>query len=278
MRREVRCSRSLALLLLMVAGFLTGCASHDLQDENSTYVEYDPLEPLNRKVHSFNMALDRAALRPLARGYRKVLPTPVRRSITNFFSNLTTPRSALNNFLQGKPGRGFNELGRFLFNSTLGVAGLFDIAGASGMERYDENFAETLSVWRVPSGPYLVLPFFGPTMTSDAFALPVDYYTDVWTHYDNTSVRDKVWVLRMIEVRYRLLGADAILEESQDPYVTVREAYRQNRTFRIYDGNPPNDEEEEYYDDDMFDEFFEDEDATDEETFDQARLNQVADF
>lgn len=265
MRTEPRFSRSLALLLLVVAGSLTGCASHDPLDENSTYVEYDPLEPLNRKVHAFNMVIDRGAIRPLARGYRKVVPTPVRRSVTNFFSNLTTPRSALNNFLQGKPGQGFNELGRFLFNSTLGIVGLFDIAGASGMERYDENFAQTLSVWGVPDGPYIVLPFLGPTMASDAVAIPVDYYSDVWTYYDNTSVRDKVWGLRLIDLRYRLLGADSILEDSQDPYVTVREAFRQNRTFRIFDGDPPTDEEEEFYDDEMFDEFFEDEDATAEE-------------
>ena len=258
-------SRLLALLLLIVAGSLTGCASHDPLDENSTYVEYDPLEPLNRKMHSFNMAVDKVALRPLALGYRKVLPTPVRRSVSNFFSNLRTPGSALNNFLQGKPGHGFNELGRFLFNSTLGVGGLFDIAGASGMERYDENFAQTLSVWGVPEGPYIVIPFWGPNMMSDAFALPVDYYSDVWTHYDNTSVRDKVWGVRMIDLRYRFLGADSIFEDSQDPYVTVREAFRQNRTFRIFDGNPPTDEEEEFYDGEMFDEFFEDEDATADE-------------
>jgi phospholipid-binding lipoprotein MlaA len=264
-RSELRFSHSLALLLLVAAGSLTGCASHDPLDENSTYVEYDPLEPLNRKTHSFNMALDKVAFRPLARGYRNVVPTPVRRSVTNFFSNLTTPRSALNNFLQGEPGQGFNELGRFLFNSTLGIVGLFDIAGASGMERYDENFAQTLSVWGVPDGPYIVLPFLGPTMASDAAAMPVDYYSDVWTYYDNTSVRDKVWALRFVDLRYRLLGADAILEDSQDPYITVREAFRQNRTFRIFDGNPPTDEEEEFYDDEMFDEFFEDEDATADE-------------
>lgn len=265
MRSKLRFSQSLALLLLVVAVSVTGCASHDPLDENSTYVEYDPLEPLNRKMHSFNKTFDKVALGPLARGYRKVVPSPVRRSVTNFFSNLTTPRSALNNFLQGKPGRGFNELGRFLFNSTLGIGGLFDIAGASGMERYDETFGQTLSVWGVPDGPYIVLPFWGPNMASDVFALPVDYYSDVWTHYDNTSVRDKVWALRLIDLRYRLLGADSILDESQDPYVTVREAYRQNRTFRIFDGNPPTDEEEDFYDGEMFDEFFEDEDASIEE-------------
>ena len=117
----------------------------------------------------------------------------------------------------------------------------------------------------MPDGPYIVIPFLGPAMASDAVAMPVDYYSDIWTYYDNTSVRDKVWGLRLIDLRYRLLGADAMLEESQDPYVTVREAFRQNRTFRIYDGSPPTDEEEEFYDDEMFDDFFDDEDETAEE-------------
>lgn len=260
MRATIDTRRPFAwLILIAFASMLAGCATQDPTDENSTYVEYDPLEPLNRKIHSFNLGFDRAILRPVARGYRKVVPAPVRRSVTNFFSNLTTPRSALNNFLQGKPKRGFSELGRFLFNSTLGIGGLFDVAGAAGMERYDENFAETLSVWGVPDGPYIVLPFWGPNMLSDTVALPVDYYSDIWTYYDNSSVRDKVWALRLVDLRYRVLAADAILEESQDTYVTVREAFRQNRRFRVYDGEPPAEEEEDYYEDELFDEFFEDE-------------------
>jgi phospholipid-binding lipoprotein MlaA len=248
-------------VLIPSLGLISACVTIDPADEDSPYVEYDPLEPLNRKIHRLNVAMDKVALRPLARGYKKVVPAPVRRSITNFFSNLTTPRSALNNFLQGKPKRGFNELGRFIFNSTLGLGGLFDVAGAGGMERYDENFAQTLSVWGVPDGPYIVLPFWGPNMASDAVALPVDYYSDVWTYYDNSSVRDKVWLVRVIDLRYRLLTVDSILEDSQDPYTAVREAFRQNRTFRIYDGDPPSDEE--FYDDELFDEFFEDDEQQD---------------
>ena len=130
------------------------------------------------------------------------------------------------------------------------------------MQRYDEDFGQTLSVWGVPDGPYIDLTFWGPNLSSDAFALPVNYYSDLWTYYDNTSVRDKLWGVRLIDLRYRLLSADAILDESQDPYVTVREAFRQNRNFRIYDGNPPTDEEEEFYDGEMFDEFFEDEEES----------------
>jgi phospholipid-binding lipoprotein MlaA len=235
----------LAITLLL----LFGCAT-------TGDVDYDPLEPMNRKVHSFNMALDKAVLRPLAKGYKKVVPSPLRKGVTNFFSNLTTPRSALNNFLQGKPKQGFNEIGRFLFNSTLGLGGLFDIASAGGMERYDENFAQTLSVWGVPDGPYIVLPLWGPNMTSDLFALPVDYYSDIWTYYDDSSVRSKVWGLRLVDLRHRLLSVDSMLNDSADPYITVRESYMQNRDFRIYDGDPP---EEDIYEDELFDEFFEDE-------------------
>jgi phospholipid-binding lipoprotein MlaA len=249
MPRKSRFLGAFAITLLLISG----CAT---TQGDSGGVDYDPLEPMNRKVHSFNMALDKVALRPLAKGYKKVVPSPIRRGITNFFSNLTTPRSALNNFLQGKPKQGFNELGRFLFNSTLGLGGLIDIASAGGMERYDENFAQTLSVWGVPDGPYIVLPLWGPNMVSDVFALPVDYYSDIWTYYDNSSVRSKVWGLRLVDLRHRLLSIDSMLDESSDPYVTVRESYMQNRDFRIYDGDPP---EEEIYEDELFDEFFEDE-------------------
>ena len=220
---------------------LGGCATTGANGEDSQYVEYDPWEPMNRKIHAFNMGVDKAVLRPIAKGYKKVVPSPVRRSVTNFFSNLATPRSALNNFLQGKPKQGFTELGRFVVNSIVGIGGLFNVAGKAGIERHDENFAQTLSKWGVPDGPYIVLPFWGPNMLSDTFALPVDYYTDAWTHYDNTSVRDKVQGVRMIDLRHRLLTIDSELDESPDPYVKIRELYRDNRTFRIFDGDPPRD-------------------------------------
>ncbi len=254
-----RAAKRLVVVVLLLIGMsqLSACASSEVADENSARVEYDPFEPLNRKVHKFNVTLDKYTLRPVARGYKKVVPSPIRRGITNFFSNLTTPRSALNNFLQGKPKRGFSELGRFLFNSTIGLAGFIDVAGAGGMERYDENFSQTLAVWGVPDGPYIVLPIWGPNMATDVVSLPVDYYSDLWTYYDNTSVRSKVWGLRLIDLRYRLLAADSILEDSVDPYIAVRESFRQNRTFRIFDGDPPSTDEE--YDDELFDEFFEDE-------------------
>lgn len=262
MSQRIRPFRHALIVIVscIALGGLSACATADVSDEGTEKVAYDPLEKMNRKMFAFNRATDRVALKPLAKGYKKFVPGPVRHSLTNLFSNLTTPRSALNNFLQGKPKRGFNELGRFLFNSTLGIGGLFDVAGAGGMERYDESFGETLSTWGVPDGPYIVLPIWGPNMAVDVFALPVDYYSDVWTHYDDTSVKSKVWGLRVVDIRYRLLSAESILEESQDPYITMREAYRQNRTFRRYDGDPPSDEA--FYDDELFDEFFDEEEST----------------
>ena len=117
--RKFRRSPVLGALAITLV-LLSGCAT---TQGDSGGVDYDPLEPMNRKMHGFNMAIDKVALRPLARGYKKVVPSPIRRGVTNFFSNLTTPRSALNNFLQGKPKQGFNELGRFLFNN-LGIGRL----------------------------------------------------------------------------------------------------------------------------------------------------------
>ncbi len=129
------------------------------------------------------------------------------------------------------------------------------MATAEGIPEYDEDFGQTLAVWGIPEGPYLFIPIFGPNTLLDAVSIPVDVYSDLLIHYDNSSVRDKLYILRAIDVRMRLLAADALLEGSKDPYLTVRESYLQNRRFQVYDGNPPTTEEE----DDLFEEFFEEE-------------------
>ena len=198
------------------------------------------------------MAIDKATTRPLARGYRKIIPGPVRKGVSNFFRNLTTPSSVVNNFLQGKPARGFSEFGRFLFNSTLGLAGLIDVATAGGMEEYREDFGQTAAVWGVPDGPFIMLPILGPQTLRDALLMPLDIIADPLYHYDNSSVRDKLTIVRLIDLRYRLLATDKLLADSKDPYVTIRESYLQNREYEIYDGDPPED-------DDFFDDFLEEE-------------------
>jgi phospholipid-binding lipoprotein MlaA len=245
--------RSTSALLCLLCLGIGGCASNAADDGDAD--AYDPFESFNRKMYRFNEVLDTAALKPLAKGYRRVTPKPVRRGFANVFANFTTPRSALNNFLQGKPKRGFNELGRFLFNSTLGIGGIFDVASAGGMETYDESFGETLAVWGLPEGPYLILPVFGSRSLLDASAFPVDWYTDLNPHL-KTSVRDKLYFFRLMDSRVRLLSAETFIEKSNDPYIALRESYRQNRQFKIFDGDPPQDEE--LMDEDMFDEFFED--------------------
>jgi phospholipid-binding lipoprotein MlaA len=147
--------------------------------------------------------------------------------------------------------RGFSEIGRFVFNSTFGIAGIFDIATAGGMGEYHEDFGQTAAVWGIPNGPYVMLPILGPQTLRDAILMPANVVVDPLYRYENTSVRDKLWGLRLIDLRYRLLPADRFLEDSKDAYVTTRESYLQNREFEIYDGDPP-------VDDEFFDEFLDD--------------------
>jgi len=248
--------RYLPVLFCAFCLILSGCASHVEQGDGSDTAAYDPFETFNRKMYNVNNSIDRALIKPVAKGYKRFVPAPIRRGFANVFANFGAPRSALNNFLQGKPKRGFNELGRFLFNSTLGIGGIFDVATAGGMERYDESFSQTLAVWGLPEGPYLVLPILGPHTALDSAGLPVDYYSDLNAHL-SAGVRDKLYLFRLVDARARLLAAETFLEKSNDPYISLRESYLQNREFRIYDGNPPADTEE-LLDEEMLDEFFED--------------------
>jgi len=197
-----------------------------------------------------NVAIDKVSTKPLAKGYRKIMPAPIRKGVSNFFANLIAPRSAINQFLQGKPGRGVSELGRFVINSTIGIGGLFDPATPIGLEEHQEDFGQTAAVWGIPDGPYVMLPILGPRTLRDAILTPLDVVVDPLYQYNNSSVRDKVYILRLIHLRYLLLSVEKFLEDSKDRYVTTRESYLQNREYEVYDGDPP-------VDDDFFDEFLE---------------------
>lgn len=248
-------ARLLFPLLVLASGCATTESSGEAPQQEVVRAAHDPFEPLNRGMYVVNDTLDRFTLRWIARGYKAVVPSFARRGVTNFSQNLLTPRSAVNNFLQGKPGAGFSDFGRFIINSTLGIGGLIDVATAQGMPVYDEDFGQTLAVWGVPDGPFLFIPIIGPRTMRDAAAVPVDLLSDPLLHYNNSSVRDKIYILRAIDLRARLLTAEVLLEDSKDPYLTLRESYLQNRRFQVFDGNPPSTEEE----DDLFDEFFEEE-------------------
>ena len=244
---NIRIGKTLAALLL--TSVLSACAS--IPDDQRS--ENDPWESLNRSIFSVNRAVDNVTLKPLAKGYQKILPGPVSKGVTNFSRNLFTPRSVVNNVLQGKPVYAFTELARFLYNSTLGIGGLIDVATIGGIEEHREDFGQTAAVWGVPAGPYVTLPFLGPATLSDAVMLPFDIAADPLYHYDNSSVRDKLYILRLIDVRERLFKAEKLMADSKDPYITLRESYLQNREYEIYDGDPPEDDE-------FFDEFLEEDD------------------
>ncbi|MEM9315486.1 MAG: VacJ family lipoprotein [Pseudomonadota bacterium] len=223
----------LLLGMLVIQG---GCASAP-----ATYPETipDPLESTNRKIHGFNRGLDRAILRPVARGYGK-LPNPVVRGVGNFFDNLRQLRTLVNDVLQGKPQRAGNSLRRVVLNTTVGLAGFLDPATAAGIPKHTEGFAQTLAAWGVPSGSYFVIPFLGPATVRDASGRILDFFTHPFILYDaDNFFVDNLWALDYIDIRYRFLAADRAIAESLDPYVFLREAYIQRMRYEIYDGNPP---------------------------------------
>ena len=233
--------------LLAALAALSACASIPPEQKSAA----DPWEGMNRSVHAVNDTVDRYTLKPVAKAYRAVVPSFARTGVTNFNRNLVAPASSLNNLLQGKPIRSLSEITRFIINSTVGIGGLIDWATMGGIERQHEDFGQTLAVWGVPSGPYVVLPMLGPSTLRDALAFPVTVVSDPLFHVDDSSVRDPLVVLTTIDVRYRVLAAERFLEDSKDRYVTIRESYLQNRNYEVYDGNPP-------LDDDFYDDFEDD--------------------
>ena len=204
----------------------------------------DPLEPVNRAIFTFNDVLDRNVLRPVAEGYVKVVPSLIRRGVSNVFNNINDAYSALNNALQGKREPLGNDLGRVLVNSTLGLGGIFDIASEAGIERYNEDFGQTLGWWGVGPGPYLVIPFLGPSNIRDAVGVTVHVYIDPISQIENDRVMWSVYGLRAIDARAALLGTEDLLAGAAlDRYTFVRSAYSQRRKNLVYDGKPPKDED-----------------------------------
>ncbi len=232
------------LLVLMLA---SGCATSIPAAPKEDRSPSDPWEPMNRRIDSFNETVDRFTLRPLARGYEAVVPSIIRRGINNFSKNLRGPLYIVNNFLQGKFRRGFSETGRFLANSTLGIGGLVDVGSGLGLETYREDFGQTLAVWGVPDGPYVVVPLLGPRTLRQATMIPLVWAADPLFYMKHDRTRRSIYLLRAIDLRAQLFTAESLIEGSFDRYLTIRESYLQNRLFLIHDGNPP--EDEDFYED-----------------------------
>lgn len=221
--------------LLLAVALLGGCATSGNPR--------DPLEPLNRAMFRFNDGFDQAIAKPVAEGYKQVVPSFARTGVTNFFSNLEDLWIAVNDLLQGKPRKGLDGWTRVFLNSTIGIFGLYDIASEVGLDKQNEDFGQTLGSWGVGSGPYIVLPFLGPSTLRDALSYGlVDVHADFVSQYRKIPTRNTLYVTRAISYRANLLDASRVVEEAAlDKYTFTRDAYLQRRQSLVYDGNPPRD-------------------------------------
>lgn len=199
----------------------------------------DPWQGLNRLTHKFNDIADRYVMKPVARGYKAVVPRFARTGVRNFFGNLGDVNIAANNFLQGKVGDGLEDIARIGINSTMGLGGLFDPASKVGLAKHNEDFGQTFSVWGVPRGPYLVLPLLGPSTLTDAMGRPFDSTLDPLLYYHPVDHRNRLLVLDSVRLRAELLAAEQAV--FGDLYIFYREAYLQRRTFLINDGRVSHD-------------------------------------
>ena len=234
MKLPASLSKMALVIVLGAAVGLAGCATGPNADPR------DPIEPYNRAADSFNQLLDRALMTPLAKGYNAVTPAPVNKGVTNFFNNLGDIRSAVNNLLQFKIGRAFSDVGRVAINSTIGILGLMDVASNMDLPRYDEDFGQTLGVWGMGSGPYIVFPFLGPSTGRDGIGLVADWFVDPVNYIEDDTVRMSLKGLDIVDTRADLLNASRVFDQAAlDPYAFIRDAYLQRRESLVHDGNPP---------------------------------------
>ncbi|MCA8032312.1 MULTISPECIES: VacJ family lipoprotein [Burkholderia] len=212
------------------SAMLTGCATGPNRNPN------DPLEPMNRAMYKFNDTVDTNIAQPIAKGYQKVTPTPVRTAISNFFSNLGDLGNMANNLLQLRITDATQDLMRVAMNSLFGVAGLIDIATPAGLPKHHQDFGLTMARWGMPSGPYLVLPVFGPSTIRDGVGRAVDVRFNL-LNYIEPAARNPMYIAQFISARSDLLGATDLLKQAAlDPYSFVRDAYLQQRKSLTYRG------------------------------------------
>jgi phospholipid-binding lipoprotein MlaA len=217
--------RSVVTILCLLLAGLFSTASN---------AEEDPWESFNRSIYSFNNTADAYLVKPVAQGYAYIMPEVGRKGVNNFFSNLLDVNGALNGFLQGRVDQGLENVGRVIINSTIGIFGLFDVATKLGVPQYQTDFGHTLSIWGVPQGPFVMLPFLGPSTMRSGVGTAFDAYASPMGQMGNS---DPAWGLRVfniVDLRAGLLGADELL--SGDQYIFLRDAYLQQRRLQISDG------------------------------------------
>jgi len=233
--------------IILFTLLLSGCAG---TQNRHTDPENDPWEGYNRKVFAFNEGMDKV-VRPVAVVYDKITPDPLQRGVGNFFRNLDAPVTYVNLVLQGKFTQSADTLGRFLINSTVGLLGFFDVATRLGIPFYNEDLGQTMAKWGYDNSRYLMLPFFGPSTFRDGTGRLIDTFYSPVGRVLHGSNRWGLWIFRGIETRARYLDQDAELNSAFDPYVLMRDVWKQNREFQIYDGNPPMLDYDLYLEDDI---------------------------
>jgi phospholipid-binding lipoprotein MlaA len=225
------------LMIVLMFVFLTACSTTGKNKQ-------DPWEGWNRGVYKLNKAVDKVA-KPVAQGYRYVTPDVVETGISNIFSNIGDIPNMLNNLLQGKFVDSASDLGRFLVNSTIGLAGIWDPASSMGLEKHDEDFGQTLATWGVKPGPYVMLPFLGPSTFRDTIAFPVDNLIDPLNEVEHVPTRNQIRFVDLVELRASLLSYDEQLQGQMDEYAFIRDVYLQNRQFKVLDGEIAFDDDDE---------------------------------
>ncbi len=223
--------KSARIALSIIAAFMLSMTNNVAADEND-----DPLEPINRVIFEFNEVVDDNILEPVAKGYKYVTPDPVEKGVSNFFSNLGEINTIANDLLQLKFQQAAKDSLRFFVNSTIGVLGIFDVATPLGLSKNKEDFGQTLGFWGVPNGPYLVLPFLGPSTFRDAPGTLVDYEVSPIEQLHHEE-RQALRLINIVETRAKLLRATKILDTAaKDKYIFIRESYLQKRESLVRDG------------------------------------------
>ena len=223
------------IFLTLTAIALAGCASPHARNPA------DPLEPFNRGVYQFNDTVDKAISKPVAQGYKAAMPVPGQIMVSNFFANLDDVIITVNDLLQFKFAQAASDGARFLFNSTFGVFGLFDVAHR--LEKHNEDFGQTFGYWGIGSGPYVVLPILGPSTVRDGVGLYADSRPGKLRHVDHIRTRNQLYLTKAVNRRAQLLDQEKVLDEAAlDRYEFIRDAYLLRRQSLVYDGNPPREE------------------------------------
>ena len=217
---------SVALLLIL--------HSYAYAEEHNPEANLDPWKKINQVTHRFNDSADRYVLKPIAKGYVKIVPSPIRRGIKNFFGNLGDVNNGVNNLLQGKPRASASDFFRLVINTTLGIGGLFDPATGLGFAKHNESFAQTFAVWGIPKGPYVVLPLFGSSTFTDALLKPLNPRIDPLRYLYPVHHRNSLFAVRVVDERAGLLAAERIV--FGDRYIFFRDAYLQRRNYLVLDG------------------------------------------